>query len=177
MIRSQLQCRIMRLQNQDHASSSQPVYYYQPSYEPPGHGPPPDPGYQGAAGGIVGAVARVKQRKERAAWLEAEGKKTPHTRPGHHADGTSDGTLGIKEIQMRLAIATDGMPPPEKEVLKLLMSPTVKTNGKGRVAEDQMDTIIALYASREEREPGQSSSKWAIDKKTQQSQGCGCTIQ
>ena len=159
--------------------SLQPAYYSPPTqYQgtpPHAYGPPPDPGYLGAEGGIIGAVSRVKQRKERAAWFETDAKNHPHKRPGQNADGRPDGTLGLKDIQLRLAIATDGSPPPEKEVLKLLMSPLVRVRN-GRVAEDQMDTIIALYNSREVREPAQSSNKWTIDKKNAQ-QGCGCIVQ
>ena len=118
----------------------------------------------------------MKQRKERAAWFESQAKGTRPKRPGVAADGTSDGTLGLKDISQRLAIYNNGNPPADKEVLKLLMSSSVQTTGRGRVTEDQMEVIESLFLSRQERGAvGASSDKWSIDKKSTSQPGC-CAI-
>ncbi len=60
-------------------------------------------------GGIICAVARVKERKREAAANEraAAANRVPRQRPGQ-INGHSDGTLGIKEIASALAPYNNG---------------------------------------------------------------------
>jgi hypothetical protein len=57
----------------------------------------------GWAGGLVGAVANAKERKRRHLAGEEAERQRPRNRPGTHADGTPDGTLGVADVAARLA--------------------------------------------------------------------------
>lgn len=68
-------------------------------------------GYQGAEGGLLGAVSRVQQRKhhkrleqQQRQWFDQHGRK----RPGFDELGQPDGTIGTSEVTRRLAALNNG---------------------------------------------------------------------
>eukprot|EP00195_Chlamydomonas_chlamydogama_P013561 CAMPEP_0202891544 /NCGR_PEP_ID=MMETSP1392-20130828/1582_1 /ASSEMBLY_ACC=CAM_ASM_000868 /TAXON_ID=225041 /ORGANISM="Chlamydomonas chlamydogama, Strain SAG 11-48b" /LENGTH=157 /DNA_ID=CAMNT_0049575331 /DNA_START=83 /DNA_END=557 /DNA_ORIENTATION=+ len=96
-------------------------------------------------GGLLGAVARVKERKRVKVLSEEEAKQKRRNRPGYK-DGKPDGTLGATDIADVLARYNNGVPPCDEVVMEIMMQ--APTNEYGRVPATEVNTVVALWMSR-----------------------------